>query len=549
MNKTEKPNILIVDDRPENLLALEKLLEGPDVSVIKATSGNDALAMTIEHEFALVLLDVQMPEMDGFETAELMRGNKETKHIPIIFVTAINKEQEHVFRGYETGAVDYLFKPLDPDILRSKVNTFLELYNQKRVLEKTNKELEKANQQILEQQKLFVEEERLKVLIQMAGAAAHELNQPLTSLLISIDLMRAHKDDPEKLSKHMDRIEGAGERISDIVKKIRTIRRDETKPYVDICSIINFDQEIRVLSVGDSDDDFEAINAIINDHNQITLSRSISIEDAVQVLKQGCFDLVLLDYILPDGDGFDFLRRMGKEGLEMPVVVITGQGDEMIASQMIQAGADDYLTKGSVSYKYLSRTIYNTLEKARLKREIKAARTKLLKVSTRDELTGLYNRRYFMESVERETSRAERYGNEMVLCMIGLDHFKTINDTHGHPAGDMALAEIGKMLTEYVRHSDLAYHYGGGECAVILPNTDTEDAGNFGERFREIVAARQFQRNSSQFRMTVSIGIASYRDGSDKSPARLIETARQALYQAKEAGRNRVVVYGKLETR
>jgi len=137
-------NILLVDDRPENLLALEKILERPGLNIIKATSGNEALGLVLVHDFALVLLDVMMPEMDGFETAELMRGNSETNHIPIIFVTAISKEQRHVFKGYESGAVDYMFKPLDPDILVSKVNVFLELHKKQDELKEMNRELEKA---------------------------------------------------------------------------------------------------------------------------------------------------------------------------------------------------------------------------------------------------------------------------------------------------------------------------------------------------------------------------------------------------------------------
>ena len=112
MKEREKLNILLVDDKPENLVSLEALLENPDHNSIKTTSGNEALRLMLEYDFALVLLDVQMPEMDGFEIAELMRGSEKTKCIPIIFVTAISKEQKHVFKGYESGAVDYLFKPL-----------------------------------------------------------------------------------------------------------------------------------------------------------------------------------------------------------------------------------------------------------------------------------------------------------------------------------------------------------------------------------------------------------------------------------------------------
>lgn len=128
-------DILIVDDRPENLFVLESLLDNMGCNIVKATSGNEALSLMLDHDFALVLLDVQMPEMDGFETAELMRINSKTRYVPIIFVTAISKEQKCIFKGYEIGAVDYLFKPIEPIILQSKVKVFIDLYNQKKLIE------------------------------------------------------------------------------------------------------------------------------------------------------------------------------------------------------------------------------------------------------------------------------------------------------------------------------------------------------------------------------------------------------------------------------
>jgi response regulator RpfG family c-di-GMP phosphodiesterase len=132
----EKQKILMVDDKPENLVALEAVLEDDSRELIKAYSGNEALKVLLKDEVALVLLDVQMPGMDGFEVAELMHSNKKIAKVPIIFVTAISKEKKYVVKGYEVGAVDYLFKPIEPLILKSKVKFFLELAQQKRELEK-----------------------------------------------------------------------------------------------------------------------------------------------------------------------------------------------------------------------------------------------------------------------------------------------------------------------------------------------------------------------------------------------------------------------------
>ncbi|THB73704.1 MAG: diguanylate cyclase [Desulfobacteraceae bacterium] len=137
-----KATILIVDDRPENLLTLEQVLESPELEIIRANSGHEALEKTFDHEFALILLDVQMPDMDGYETAEYLRNNSKTKNIPIIFLTAAQKESHHIFKGYDAGGVDYILKPFEPVVLKSKVGVFLELYRQRQQLELKTRELD-----------------------------------------------------------------------------------------------------------------------------------------------------------------------------------------------------------------------------------------------------------------------------------------------------------------------------------------------------------------------------------------------------------------------
>ncbi|WP_159886543.1 sensor histidine kinase [Paenibacillus puerhi] len=155
--------ILVVDDRKENLFAMEKILRTLPCEVHTAYSGNEALSLTLRHDFALILLDVNMPEMDGFELAELLRSHEATQRIPIIFVTAINTEDKSVFKGYESGAVDYLFKPVDVDILLSKVKVFLELDRKKKELESIQSELERSNRSLTE----------------FAQVVSHDLKNPL----------------------------------------------------------------------------------------------------------------------------------------------------------------------------------------------------------------------------------------------------------------------------------------------------------------------------------------------------------------------------------
>lgn len=209
MNDNEKVNVLIVDDRVENLLVLESILENEGINIIKALSGNEALGLMLTNEIALVLLDVQMPDMDGFETAELMRSSEKTKYIPIIFVTAISKEKSSIFKGYEVGAVDYLFKPIDPIILKSKVNVFIELYKHKKQIEFQKKLLEEKIEQILKMQEanyllehIALEDALTKVsnrrnfdkMLNVLWRSCRRENSLLSMLMVDIDYFKNFND-------------------------------------------------------------------------------------------------------------------------------------------------------------------------------------------------------------------------------------------------------------------------------------------------------------------------------------------------------------------
>ncbi len=256
MSSNEKTDVLLVDDKLENLVALEGILDDPKLRLHKATSGNEALSMILEHDFALVLMDVQMPEMDGFETAELMRGKEKSKHIPIIFVTAINKDQKYVFQGYEAGAVDYLFKPLEVEVLKSKVNIFLDLYNQQKTIKKQSLELEhkvtELNGAFLELQKkeklLKQQAEELENINQdlkeFAYVVSHDLKAPLRAISSLADWIAsdyaAKFDDKGKelLSLLLGRVKRMHELIQGILKYSRVGRVFEEKVAVNFDVLI-----------------------------------------------------------------------------------------------------------------------------------------------------------------------------------------------------------------------------------------------------------------------------------------------------------------------
>ena len=170
-NPSDRVNILLVDDRPENLLALEAILEPLQQNLVRANSGPEALKHVLAREFAVILLDVQMPGMNGFEAAQLIKARERSKHIPIIFLTAISKEEEYVFQGYTVGAVDYLAKPFNPDILRSKVGVFVDLYLKNQHIKRQEQMLRESERRELEfvhNARLHESESRLSEIVESA---------------------------------------------------------------------------------------------------------------------------------------------------------------------------------------------------------------------------------------------------------------------------------------------------------------------------------------------------------------------------------------------
>jgi two-component system cell cycle response regulator len=239
--------------------------------------------------------------------------------------------------------------------------------------QRAEEELREANTMIVEQQRALIEEERLKVLLQMAGTTAHELNQPLMGLLGNIELMKMVKDSPERLARRLEGIEECGRRISEIVKRIQSIRHYATKPYLGKDFIINLDQGANLLVVADPQSEFRLIHSILADQPQFSTAQACNIEQASARLAQGSIDMILAADQLPDGNILMLLERIRKENPETPVVVIAAHNDDDRTPQVVAAGAFDHFPLAKVNNKTLPHLIISTLEKARIRMELKKA--------------------------------------------------------------------------------------------------------------------------------------------------------------------------------
>lgn len=263
--------------------------------------------------------------------------------------------------------------------------------------------------------------------------------------------------------------------------------------------------------------------------------------EALTILREIKMDLIICDVVMPRLDGFRFLSmaRSRDELRNIPIIFLTFRDDRDSKLQGLEQGASDYITKPFDPAEMVARVRIH-LQIRQLQEELRLANERLMLVSHTDHLTGLYNRRYLMDVLERELSRVQRSGSHLSLLILDIDHFKDINDHYGHQGGDMVLAEAASVFRNELRVYDTAARYGGDEFVAVIPGASQSEAEAVAERIRDSVEKSRFSEKMENVRLTVSIGIAVYPGPGIETMEDFIREADGALYRAKAGGRNRV---------
>ena len=261
-----------------------------------------------------------------------------------------------------------------------------------------------------------------------------------------------------------------------------------------------------------------------------------SYEEGLEKLAGGGFAACLLDYQLGERDGLELIRAAVARDCRIPIVFLTAEMADRVDIAAMHAGALDYLVKGEITPRALERSLRYALK---LGETLEALRL----LATRDELTGLLNRREFDRILDEERERALRFGHPLGLIMIDVDRFKGINDGHGHPAGDAVLREVARLLGREVRTVDRVARFGGEEFAVLLVQTDATGTSDVASRLCATIAGESFTAAGvTGLRVTISAGVASLPNDA-REAGDFVAAADKALYAAKQRGRNRVVTF------
>lgn len=445
--------VLVVDDVEANVRLLEAKLTIEYFDVLTCQDGQSALAIAAESQPDLILLDVMMPGMDGFETCRRLKAQAETRHIPVVLVTALDGREDRI-RGLEAGADDFLTKPIDDVILFARVRS-------------------------------------------------------LTRLKQVMDELREREESSRRL--------GVG---GDGARRLRA-------------------EGGRVLIVDDNDRQAAVIAEALGREHRVTVETD---PDKALTAIKGPLDLIIVNVA---AEAFDGLRvvALSKSGdaRRAPILAVVEPTERARMVKALELGATDILPR-PIDVEELSARARTQIRRKRYSDFLREKLDNSLEMAVTDALTGLHNRRYMAGQLQALVNRAVHGGSSVAVLLMDIDHFKSVNDSFGHDAGDEVLTEFAVRLATNVRAVDLPCRMGGEEFVVVMPGASLDDAQRVAERIRRDVASAPFRimGGRESLSITISIGVAAT-TGDGDTPDLLLKRADEGVYEAKAGGRNKVI--------
>ena len=426
--------VLIVDDIPTNVRLLEARLTAEYYDVITASSGREALDICAENDLDIVLLDVMMPEMNGFEVCAALKSDPKTHHLPVLMITALDQTSDRV-RGLEAGADDFLTKPVDDVQLMARVKSLV----------------------------------RLKALT---------------------DELRARAQTGQQIA------------VEDALRAMDAISSEDGR-------ILLIDTDLRHA---------ERIRGYLAANHRVDVLPNP--QDAVLQVAGKDYELAIVSMAMGE---FDPLRvcsqiRTLEHSRTLPIILVAEDTDRPRVMRGLDLGVNDFIMR-PVERTELAARVRTQIRRHRYAVELRESVNHTLALAVTDELTGLYNRRYFERHLTLMLDKAREQDRDMAVMLIDMDFFKAVNDTHGHAVGDAVLREFALRLRRNIRGVDLACRFGGEEFVVLMPDTDFQQAQGVAERVRAAVSERPFDVGGGRsLTITISLGVGIEKNIPPKVP-------------------------------
>jgi two-component system cell cycle response regulator len=476
------PRVLVADDSPLVLRIIEKMLAGAGYAVLTARDGIEAIEKAVAEGVDLVILDVMMPRMNGYQACRILKTEPTTRSVPVVILTSKDQAGDR-FWGLETGADYYVTKDSEP----------------------------------------------LRILELVKNILASDPGPPRRA---DTDARTSGVDILSRVNDLLDRKLYEATILSEIGRVAR--------------GLVQFDQTLNsVMALVARVVDFSVGGMAFVERDEVDLELLVNRRTPEAVVDEARARLLEALVAARGGAALDAVRtRVLADATNAPAAEDTLLGgfasfpvetnNRLAGMLMVTGRAVERMTPETRAFlAQVANQAHIVIENSRLFERVR-------NLAIRDSLTDLFNHRHIMDLVQHEFERVGRYQSALSVLMIDVDHFKRINDEHGHPAGDAVLREMAQLLRQTLRTTDALGRTGGEEFVAVLPHTGPEEARQTAERIRYRVQQRRFRAGEAEVSISVSLGMASCPSSAIDSADALLREADKALYRAKESGRNRV---------
>ena len=588
--------ILVVEDNALNLKLVRSLLSLGGYQVLEAEDAEKGMQMASLHQPDLILMDIQLPGIDGLEATRVIKGNEETRKIPVVALTSYAMPGDEI-KAQEAGCSGYITKPINTRTFMEDVRGYLNHTPSPEV--RPEKDLFSLKRRIL-----IVDDDPLNVKL-LASKLPEDQFETVTAFSGQEALRKTLKDPPDLILLDIMMPEMNGYEVSQWLKNNPAT---QDIPIILVTALDGADDKIKGFEAGADEFLNKPVNTIellarINSllrlkyYREQLLSRTLSekgfssgrttpdpaeevhppvkillVEDddkdarmiqeyftgepylletvntgeaALDRVQHEVFDLVLLDVLLPGLDGFEVCQRIKclHQTQDLQVVLITCLPDLENKIKGVEQGADDYLIK-PINSRELKARVKVLVKKKHYIDQLRNNFERALNSAIYDGLTGLHNQTYFKKFLEMEIKRADRQRYPLGLMIADIDDFKKINDRFGHLAGDLIIKDLAQLIKRNIREIDLSARYGGDEFVVVLPYTDQTETEQIIQRIQKAVARYREREDTllQQEPLSLSFGVAFF-PYHGTTMEELIRNADQTLYRSKQEGKNRYTFF------
>ena len=536
---------LILGSRDTVQVVQDALEDLPELFFIQAETTAEALAHIGVRPLAFIVMETSQPGLDPQSIAAALTGLPHTRIPPLLLITNDSRRPD-LYDQVPPLLIDHVVKPYDPTVIRARLLFFSAFFRQRIAMEQSIQELEKVYGRFMEQHRAVLSQTTARKEFQASLATFINQSRPfLSRIQAGTFFLNQAPDLPGRLRQGVSRIRTAGEQMARTIQNLQRFQNRETDWPALFKDRNDEPRPGRILFATPFSDEFLIVQHHLTHRIRAALIQAESTDEAMVSVAEVRPDLILINHHLKDGSGLHLLEKLTRLGTRAPVIFIVPRNHTDAGAAAVASGAHTFLIMEQTTSMDLADTIQHTLAQAKVIHQVQGAMNRIDLISRRDQLTRLLNRSGFNQALTVEMAKARRYHLPLSIMLAEIDQFETLIDTFGHKAGDDILTACASRIKALIRDEDVVSRFAADKFAVVLPDTDANQARILAERIRLHIFEHRLKIGTRMLHFTVSIGTASFdttRTPDDTVPTLpvLVQQAIHALERSIRQGGNQI---------